>query len=74
MRSHTDVGDVLSFFSLQVGLRGRQHLFKICIVTNGVMHFIVRIMDELFLLQAFQLTDLVLRGAAISDEQRVISL
>ena len=33
-RSRPDVGDVLSFCSLQTGFRARQHLFKVCIVTK----------------------------------------
>ena len=35
-RSRPDIGDVLSFCSSQVGFRARQHLFKVCIVTNMV--------------------------------------
>ena len=35
-RSRPDVGDVLSFCSSQVGFRARQHLFKVCIMTNIV--------------------------------------
>ena len=35
-RSRPDIGDVLSFCSSQAGFRARQHLFKICIVTNVV--------------------------------------
>ena len=35
-RSRLEVGDVLSFCSLQVGFRARQHLFKVCIVTYMV--------------------------------------
>ena len=35
-RSRPDVGDVLSFCSLQAGFRARQHLFKVCIVTKMV--------------------------------------
>ena len=35
-RSRPDVGDVLSFCCSQAGFRARQHLFKVCIVTNVV--------------------------------------
>ena len=35
-RSRPDIGDVLSFCSPQAGFRARQHLFKVCIVTNMV--------------------------------------
>ena len=35
-RSRPDIGDVQSFCSSQAGFRARQHLFKICIVTNMV--------------------------------------
>ena len=35
-RSRPDIGDVLSFCSSQAGFRARQHLFKVCIVTNVV--------------------------------------
>ena len=34
--SRPDIGDVLSFCSSQAGFRARQHLFKVCIVTNVV--------------------------------------
>ena len=33
-RSRYDVGDILSFSSLQAGFHARQHLFMVCIVTN----------------------------------------
>ena len=36
MRSPPDIGDILSFCSSQAGFRARQHLFKVCIVTNMV--------------------------------------
>ena len=35
-RSRPDIGDVLSFCSSQAAFRARQHLFKVCIVTNIV--------------------------------------
>ena len=35
-RSRPDIGDVLSFCSSQACFRARQHLFKVCIVTNIV--------------------------------------
>ena len=35
-RSRPDIGDVLSLCSSQAGFRARQHLFKVCIVTNVV--------------------------------------
>ena len=35
-RSLPDIGDVLSFCCSQAGFRIRQHLFKVCIVTNWV--------------------------------------
>ena len=35
-RSRPDIGDVLLFCCSQVGFRARQHLFKVCIVTNMV--------------------------------------
>ena len=35
-RSRPDLVDVLSFCSSQAGFRARQHLFKVCIVTNMV--------------------------------------
>ena len=35
-RSRPDIGDVLSFCCSQDGFRGRQQLFKVCIVTNVV--------------------------------------
>ena len=35
-RSRPDIGDVLSFCSSQAGFRARQHLFKVCIVSNMV--------------------------------------
>ena len=34
-RSRPDIGDVLSFCSSQVGIRARQHLFKVYIVTKS---------------------------------------
>ena len=33
-RSRPDIGDVLTFCCSQAGFRARQHLFKVCIVTN----------------------------------------
>ena len=36
MRGRPDNGDVLSFCCSQAGFRARQHLFKVCIVTNVV--------------------------------------
>ena len=33
-RSHLDVGDVLSLCSAQAGFGARQHLYKVCIVSN----------------------------------------
>ena len=38
-RSRSEVGDVLSFCSAQVGFRGRQHLYKIYIVSNNACCF-----------------------------------
>ena len=35
-RSRPDIGDGLSFCSTQACFRARQHLFKVCIVTNMV--------------------------------------
>ena len=35
-RSRPDIGDVMSFCSSQTGFRARQHLFKVCILTNMV--------------------------------------
>ena len=35
-RSRPDIGDVLSFCCLQAGFRARQHLIRVCIVTNVV--------------------------------------
>ena len=35
-RSRPDIGDVLSFCSSQAGFGARQHLYKVCIVTNMV--------------------------------------
>ena len=35
-RSRPGIGDVLSFCCSQAGFRARQHLFKVCIVTNVV--------------------------------------
>ena len=35
-RSRPDIGDVLSFCCSPAGFRARQHLFKVCIVTNVV--------------------------------------
>ena len=40
-RSRPDVGDVLSFCCSQAGFRARQHLFKVCIVTNVEGYVIV---------------------------------
>ena len=37
-RSRPDIGDVLSFCCSQAGFRARQHLFKVCIVTNVVRY------------------------------------
>ena len=42
-RSRPDIGDVLSFCCSQAGFRARQHLFKVCIVTN-----VVRLRDRYF--------------------------
>ena len=36
-RSRPDIGDVLSLCSSEAGFRARQHLLKVCIVTNMVM-------------------------------------
>ena len=33
-RSRPDIGDVASFCSAQTGFRARQHLYKVCIVSN----------------------------------------
>ena len=36
-RSRPDIGDVLSFCCSQAGFLARQHLFRVCIVTNAIM-------------------------------------
>ena len=36
LRSRPDIGDVLSFCSSQAAFRARQHVFKVCIMTNMV--------------------------------------
>ena len=36
-RSRPDLDDVLSFCSAQAGFRARQHLYKVCIVSNQVI-------------------------------------
>ena len=38
-RSRPDIGDVLSFCCSQAGFRARQHLFKVCIVTNVIKFY-----------------------------------
>ena len=38
-RSRPDVGDALSFCSAQAGFRARQHLFKVCSVSNRASCF-----------------------------------
>ena len=61
-RSRPDIGDVLLFCCSQAGFRARQHLFKVCIVTN-VVKFHGRYLENIDLLfQVFQLTVLIVRG------------
>ena len=38
-RSHPELGDVQSFCSAQAGFRARQHLYKMCIVSNHACCF-----------------------------------
>ena len=59
-RSHPDIGDVLSFCSSQAGFRARQHLIKVCIVTNMVKFRDRYVGKSDF--QVFQLTALIVRG------------
>ena len=61
-RSRPDIGDVPSFCSSQVGFRARQHLFKVCIVSN-VVKIHGRFLENIDLFfQVFQLTALIVRG------------
>ena len=45
-RSRPDLGDVLSFCSAEAGFRARQHLYKVCIVSN--QHVVLTSMSCLF--------------------------
>ena len=73
-RSRPDIGDVLSFCCSQAGLRARQHLLKVCIVTN-VVEFHGRYLENIDLLfQVFQLTALIVRGPVTCGGRFIINL
>ena len=73
-RSRPDIGDVLSFCCSQAGYRARQHLFKVCIVTN-VVKFHGRFLENIGLLfQVFQLTSLSVRGPVTCGGRFIINL
>ena len=73
-RSRPDIGDVLSFCCSQAGFRARQHLFKVCIVTN-VVKFHDRYLENIDLLfQVFQLTALIVRGPVTCGWRFIINL
>ena len=77
-RSRPDVGDVLSFCSAQAGFRARQHLYKVCIVSNQTccsrLHELFRHRHELLPFQVLQLTTLVIRGPASRGKKFIVSL
>ena len=73
-RSRPDIGDVLSFCCSQAGFRARQHLFKVCIMTN-VVKFLDRYLENIDLLfQVFQLTALIVRGPVTCRGRFIINL
>ena len=73
-RSRPDIGDVLSFCCSQTGFRARQHLLKVCIVTN-VVKFHDRYLENIDLLfQVFQLTALIVRGPVTCGGRFIINL
>ena len=72
-RSRPDIGDVLSFCCSQAGFRARQHLIKLCIVTN-VVKFHGRYLENIDLLfQVFQLTALIVRGPVTCGGRFIIN-
>ena len=77
-RSHPYVRDVLCFCSEQAGFRARQHLYKVCIVSNHACCFaflrVVCFPQETMIFQVFQLTALVIRGPATRSEKFIVSL
>ena len=78
MRSRPDVGDVLSFCSAQVGFRARQHLYKVCILSNHTccsdILDLLCFPQEILIFRVFQLTKLVIRGPVSRGEEIVFSL
>ena len=77
-KSRPDVGDILSFYSAQAGFRARQHLYKLCVVSNKTCYFgfheLLCFRLEILLFQVIQLTTLVIRGPATRGEKVVVSL
>ena len=73
-RSRPDIGDVLSFCCSQAGFRARQHLFKVCIVTNTIMLYCLFWKVSILLFQVFQLTALIVRGPVTLGVRFVINL
>ena len=61
-RSRPDIGDILSFCCSQSGFPARQHLFKVCIVTNVVRFYYGYLENTDLFFQLFQLTALIVRG------------
>ena len=73
-RSRPDIGDVLSFCCSQAGFRARQHLFKVCIVTNVVRFDYGYLENTDLFSQVFQLTALIVRGPLTYGGRFIISL
>ena len=73
-RSRPNIGDVLSFCCSQAGFRARQHLFKVCIVTNVVRFYYGYLENTDLFFQVFQLTALIVRGPVTYGGRFIISL
>ena len=73
-KSRPDIGDVLSFCYSQAGFRARQHLFKVCIVTNVVRFYYGYLENTGLFFQVFQLTALIVRGPVTYGGRFIISL
>ena len=74
-RSRPDIGDLLSFCSSQAGFRARQHLLKVCVVTNyGKVAWLVSWKRLILFFQVFQLTALIVRGPVTCGGQFISNL
>ena len=73
-RSGPDIADVLSFCCSQAGFRARQHLFKVCNVTNVVKFYYNYLENTDLFSHVFQLTALIVRGPVTYGGRFIISL